>query len=97
MSARAKPTPGHRFGGIRYMAQAKCECGWEGAPWCGKGARENAYAEWHIHRDQCGKGQPIDCSCRHGGGVGIPCAACKRNDHAACGRCNVSARQMEAQ
>lgn len=46
------PTKGHKFGGIRYMAQAKCECGWEGTSFIGTGARRQAYSEWHNHVDR---------------------------------------------
>lgn len=48
-----KPLQGHKFECIRYMAQAVCQCGWESAKWCGKGARGQAYAEFHNHIEKC--------------------------------------------
>jgi hypothetical protein len=48
-----KPLQGHKFERIRYTAQAVCECGWESSSWCGKGARAQAYAEFHSHIERC--------------------------------------------
>lgn len=50
---KSKPVVGHRFERCRYMTQAVCECGWESAPWIGKGSRRNAFAEWRSHVAQC--------------------------------------------
>lgn len=55
--SRNKPTPGHKFGGIRHMAQATCECGWEGARWIGKGSTAEAHKEWRWHIDKAHKEQ----------------------------------------
>lgn len=44
---------GHKFDGCRYLVQTKCQCGWQSAQWIGKGARQNAYSEWHMHLDAC--------------------------------------------
>jgi hypothetical protein len=93
MATRKKPVEGHKCSGVRYMAQVSCECGWESSVYSGKGARGQCYAEWHMHVDGCQRGQPILCNCRRSAADSRACENCTKNDHAACGRCNIASRQ----
>lgn len=52
MRERRKTDPNHKAR-FRLMVQCVCSCGWQSAPWIGKGAKTNASAEWHGHRDKC--------------------------------------------
>lgn len=49
---KTKPVPGHKCGGALVGFEVKCECGWRSVTHYGKGARGQAYAEWHWHVDQ---------------------------------------------
>lgn len=46
---------GHKFAGCQYLVKTQCECGWQSSGWIGKGARANAYGEWHMHIENCQK------------------------------------------
>jgi hypothetical protein len=45
-------TSGHRVR-VSYRVVVQCECEWESATYCGKGARAFAYEEWRQHIDAC--------------------------------------------
>lgn len=54
MSAtRSKPVPGHKLASINYGVFVRCECGWGSETTYGKGARQDAFAQWRGHQDQC--------------------------------------------
>lgn len=52
--ATRKTDPNHKAHFI-YGVCATCSCGWSSATTYGKGAKHDAAAQWHWHRDQCDK------------------------------------------
>lgn len=50
---RRKPNPDHKRGQFSYGVAVYCSCGWRSETAYGKGARADATAQWHYHRDRC--------------------------------------------
>lgn len=39
--------------GVRTLFQPYCKCGWEGAKYCGKDSRAQAWEEYRYHKTNC--------------------------------------------
>ena len=48
-----KTNPNHKLASYSYGVAAYCSCGWRSETTYGKGARADAAAQWHSHRDRC--------------------------------------------
>lgn len=51
---RRKVDPDHKAR-FRVWIECACSCGWKSSMYSTQGARGQAAAEWHWHRDQCDK------------------------------------------
>lgn len=58
MVRKRKPTPGHKFAGMRFMFQTKCECGWASATYIGRDGQAQARNEWDMHRSKHDRSEP---------------------------------------
>lgn len=54
-----KPNPNHKRGQFVCGWAVYCTCGWRSETTYGQGARADANAQWHYHRDQCEKAELV--------------------------------------